>query len=137
MINDTEFELIYNIVPNKRYSFNQISLNLPLDFEQKNFDDLNNFFGKLKGKQYSLFTIEKILDEIDKIILDKEYKTLESKVDENVYEDKIDLTFTISEGKKYSIDRINIYGNNITQENVIRNQLLICLLYTSDAADEY
>ena len=131
LINDTEFELIYNIIPNKRYSFNQISLNLPLDFEQKNFDDLNNFFGKLKGKQYSLFTIEKILDEIDKIILDKEYKTLESKVDENVYEDKIDLTFTISEGKKYSIDRINIYGNNITQENVIRNQLLI------DEGDEF
>ena len=83
LIIDTEFELIYNIVPNKRYSFNQISLNLPLDFEQKNFDDLNNFFGKLKGKQYSLFTIEKILDEIDKIILDKEYKTLESIVDES------------------------------------------------------
>ena len=131
LINDTEFELIYNIIPNKRYSFNQISLKLPLDFEQKNFDDLNNFFVKLKGKQYSLFTIEKILDEIDKIILDKEYKTLESKVDENVYEDKIDLTFTISEGEKYSIDRINIYGNNITQENVIRNQLLI------DEGDEF
>ena len=131
LINDTEFELIYNIIPNKRYSFNQISLKLPLDFDQKNFDDLNNFFGKLKGKKYSLFTIEKILDEIDKIILDKEYKTLESKVDENVYEDKIDLTFTISEGEKYSIDRINIYGNNITQENVIRNQLLI------DEGDEF
>ena len=131
LINDTEFELIYNIVPNKRYSFNQVSLQLPLDFDQKNFDDLNNFFSKLKGKKYSLFTIEKILDEIDKIILDKEYKTLESKVDENVYEDKIDLTFTISEGEKYSIDRINIYGNNITQENVIRNQLLI------DEGDEF
>ena len=131
LINDTEFELIYNIIPNKRYSFNRISLKLPLDFEQKNFDDLNNFFGKLKGKQYSLFTIEKILDEIDRIILDKEYKTLESKVDESVYEDKIDLTFTISEGEKYSIERINIYGNNITQENVIRNQLLI------DEGDEF
>ncbi len=131
LINDTEFELIYNIIPNKRYSFNQISLKLPLDFDQENFNELNNFFRKLKGNQYSLFTIEKILDEIDKIILDKEYKTLESKVDENVYEDKIDLTFTISEGEKYSIDRINIYGNNITQENVIRNQLLI------DEGDEF
>ena len=131
LINDTEFELIYNIIPNKRYSFNEISLKLPLDFDQKNFDDLKNFFGKIKGKKYSLFTIEKILDEIDTIILDKEYKTLESKVNENVYEDKIDLTFTISEGEKYSISRINIYGNNITQENVIRNQLLI------DEGDEF
>ena len=41
------------------------------------------------------------------------------------------MTFTISEGEKYSIDRINIYGNNITQENVIRNQLLI------DEGDEF
>ena len=41
------------------------------------------------------------------------------------------MTFTISEGKKYSIERINIYGNNITQENVIRNQLLI------DEGDEF
>ena len=39
LINDSEFELIYNIIPNKRYSFNQISLKLPLDFDQKNFDE--------------------------------------------------------------------------------------------------
>ena len=50
MINDTEFELIYNIVPNKRYFFNKISLNLPIDFDQTNFEDLNNLFKKLKGK---------------------------------------------------------------------------------------
>ena len=41
------------------------------------------------------------------------------------------MTFTISEGEKYSISRINIYGNNITQENVIRNQLII------DEGDEF
>ena len=131
LINDNEFELIYNIIPNERYSFNKISLKLPVGFNQENFDDLNNYFEKLKGERYSLFVIEKILDEIDKIILDEEYKTLNSEVDENVYGDKIDLTFAISEGEKYSIDRINIYGNNITQENVIRNQLLI------DEGDEF
>ena len=101
MINETEFELIYNIVPNNRYFFNKISLNLPIDFDQSNFKDLNNLFQKLNGKKYSLFIIEKILDEIDKIILDEEYKTLETKVDENIYDDnKIDLTFSVSEGKK-------------------------------------
>ena len=131
LINDNEFELIYNIIPNERYSFNEISLKLPVGFNQENFDDLNNYFEKLKGERYSLFVIEKILDEIDKIILDEENKTLNSEVDENVYGDKIDLTFAISEGEKYSIDRINIYGNNITQENVIRNQLLI------DEGDEF
>ncbi len=131
MINETEFELIYNIVPNNRYFFNKISLDLPIDFDQSNFKDLNNLFQKLNGKKYSLYIIEDILDEIDKIILDEEYKTLKTKVDENIFDNKIDLIFSVSEGKKFIVERINIYGNNITQENVIRNQLLI------DEGDEF
>ena len=131
MLNEKEFELIYNIVPNKRFYFNKISLDLPIDFDQANFKDLNKLFNKLNGKKYSLFVIEDILDEIEKIILDEEYKTLKTKVDENVFDNKIDLTFSVSEGKKYTVERINIYGNNITQENVIRNQLII------DEGDEF
>ena len=131
MLNETEFELIYNIVPNKRFYFNKISLDLPIDFDQTNFKDLNKLFKKLNGEKYSLFVIEKILKEIDKIILDEEYKTLETEIDENIFNNKIDLIFSINEGKKFIVERINIYGNNITQENVIRNQLLI------DEGDEF
>ena len=131
MMSDTEFELIYNIVPNNRFFFNKISLDLPIGFDQTNFKDLNQLFKKLNGEKYSLFVIEKILKEIDKIILDEEYKTLETEVDENIFENKIDLNFSIKEGKKFIVERINIYGNNITQENVIRNQLLI------DEGDEF
>ncbi len=131
MLNETEFELIYNIVPNNRFFFNKISLDLPIDFDQTNFKDLNKLFKKLNGEKYSLFVIEKILKEIDKIILDEEYKTLKTEVSENIFENKIDLTFSINEGKKFIVERINIYGNNITRENVIRNQLLI------DEGDEF
>ena len=131
MMSDTEFELIYNIVPNNRFFFNKISLDLPIGFDQSNFKDLNQLFKKLNGEKYSLFVIEKILKEIDKIILDEEYKTLETEVDENIFDNKINLNFSIKEGKKFIVERINIYGNNITQENVIRNQLLI------DEGDEF
>ncbi len=131
MLNETEFELIYNIIPNKRIFFNKISLDLPIDFDQTNFNNLNKLFKNLKGEKYSLFVIEKILKEIDKIILDEEYKTLKTEVNENIFDNKIDLTFSINEGKKFIVERINIYGNNITQENVIRNQLLI------DEGDEF
>ena len=131
LVNETEFELIYNIVPNDRFFFDKISLDLPIDFDQSNFKSLNKLFKKLNGKRYSLFIIEDILDEIDKIILDEEYKTLKTEVDENVIDNKINLTFSVIEGKKFIVDRINIYGNNITRENVIRNQLLI------DEGDEF
>jgi len=131
MLNETEFELIYNIAPNNRFFFNKISLDLPIDFDQSNFKDLNDLFLKLSGKKYSLYLIQNILDEIDKIILDEEYKTLKTEVNENILDNKIDLTFSVTEGKKFIVDRINIYGNNITQENVIRNQLLI------DEGDEF
>ena len=131
MLNDTEFELIYNIVPNNRFFFDKISLDLPIDFDQTNFKDLNKLFKKLNGEKYSLFVIEKILKEIDKIILDEEYKTLKTEVDENIIDNKINLTFSINEDKKFIVERINIYGNNITRENVIRNQLLI------DEGDEF
>ena len=131
LVNETEFELIYNVVPNDRFFFDKISLDLPIDFDQSNFKSLNKLFKKLNGKRYSLFIIEDILDEIDKIILDEEYKTLKTEVDENVIDNKINLTFSVTEGKKFIVDRINIYGNNITRENVIRNQLLI------DEGDEF
>ncbi len=128
---DSGFELIYNINANQKYVFNNITLDLPIDFKKENFDDILTLFSKLKGQTYSLYIIENILDEIDKIILDEEYKTLESKVTENTYENKIDLNFEVAEGQKFQVKRINILGNNITQENVIRNQLLI------DEGDEF
>ena len=131
MINDSEFELIYNIDPNKKFFFNEISLNLPNDINQANFNNLDKLFNKLKGKKYSLLVIEDILGEIEKTLLDEEFKSLETDVVENVIDNKIDLTFSVSEGEKFLVERINIYGNNITRENVIRNQLLI------DEGDEF
>ena len=37
----------------------------------------------------------------------------------------INLKFKVEEGEKFYVDRINILGNTITSENVIRNQLMI------------
>ncbi len=125
IINDTEFELVYNINAGQKYFFNKISLNLPIDFKKENFSELNELFDELKDEPYSLYIIEKILDEIDNIVLDEEFISIESTVDEKLVNNKIDLNFNIIEGEKYSVNRINILGNNITQENVIRNQLLI------------
>ena len=38
-------------------------------------------------------------------------------------DNKINLNFNIEETEKFFVEKINIFGNNITRENVIRNQL--------------
>ena len=38
---------------------------------------------------------------------------------------KLNLNFKIEETEKFFVEKINIFGNNITRENVIRNQLEI------------
>ena len=43
----------------------------------------------------------------------------------NIVLNVINLTFKIEETEKFLVERINIFGNNITRENVIRNQLEI------------
>ena len=41
---------------------------------------------------------------------------------ENIEGKNINLEFLIEETEKIFIEKINIYGNSITRENVIRNQ---------------
>ena len=123
-LGDSKFELIYNISSGRKYYFNDVTLILPLDYEDKNFTELKKIFSDLKGKKYSINSIDKILDEIDKIVLNKQYEFLKSSVKEDFKDNLINLTFNIEESEKFYIERINFFGNDITRESVLRNNLL-------------
>ena len=120
-----EFEIIYNISSGKKFYFGEFTLNLPLDYEENNFVALNKIFKKLKGDNYSLNSIDKILKEIDKIVLNQQFEFLKSSVKEITKGDSINLIFDIGESEKYYVEKINIYGNNVTREEVIRNNFLV------------
>ena len=124
-LGNDEFELIYNITSGKKYYFNNLTLKFPDDYDQTNFKTLQLIFDDLKGKNYSINSIDKILNEIDKIVLNKQYEFLKSTVSENINDDLIDLIFVIEDSKKFYVEKINILGNNITQEDVIRNNFSI------------
>ena len=79
----------------------------------------------LKGKIYSLDKIKKILNKIDEIALTKEFEFINAKYKESIVDDNINLLIKLEESKKFYIERINILGNYITNENVIRNSLLV------------
>ena len=123
LIADDEFELIYNINAKQKFYFGKLKLSLPNDFQPENYDIINSFFKDLEGQKYSLNSVNSILDRIDQITTSDEFKTINAFVEEDILENKINLNFIINEAEKYIVEKINILGNNITRENVIRNQL--------------
>ena len=123
LINENEFELVFNIDAKTKIYFGELKLNLPADFDSDNFKKIYSLFDKISGELYSINTIDKILKEIDEITTLEQYKIINATVEENIFQDKINLNFIINESEKYYVDRINIFGNTVTSENVIRNQL--------------
>ena len=125
LVDNENFELIYNINANKKFFFDNLSIKLPNDFDQQNFDRLKKLFSDLKGEPYSLNRVKNILEEIDLIALEDQYLSVNASVEEKIVSDKINLIFTIDVSQQSIVEKINIFGNNVTRENVIRNQLEI------------
>ena len=125
LIDDNNFELIFNIDSGSKIYFGELDLNLPTDFDESNFFSIKKLFENIKGKPYSINTIDKILNEIDTITTLEQYRFIKANVLETINQNYIDLIFNVEEGEKFYVDRINIFGNTITSENVIRNELML------------
>ena len=125
LVNDNEFELIFNINAGSKVYFGDLKLSLPLNYDRENFLDLSKTLDQLSGTPYSINSINKIVEDIDNIALSEQFETIDVKVNEKFNLNKLDLEFIISESEKSFIKTINILGNNITRENVIRNQFEI------------
>tara|TARA_B100001057_G_C22837679_1_gene945802 strand:+ start:60 stop:2303 length:2244 start_codon:yes stop_codon:yes gene_type:complete len=125
LIDKNEFELIFNIDANNKIYFGDMNIILPDDFDKKNYENLDKLLVKLKDEPYSLRSVDKILYEIDSITTSEEYKSSKAYAEQKIKSDKLNINFIIEKDKTFFIERINIFGNNITRESVIRNQLEI------------
>jgi len=125
LVDENTFELIFNIESGPKFFFGNLELNLPSDFDEKNFVPIIKLFKKIKGKPYSINTIDKILEEIDAITTLEQYKFIKANVTENIDQNLLNLEFNVEEGEKFYVDKINILGNTVTSENVIRNQFIV------------
>ena len=120
------FKLVFNINAGEKFYFNNLKLELPTDFDKMHFKDISKLLIKLKGKKYSLNNIEKILDEVDKIALSKQYEFVNAKISEQIVDkNKLDFVISMEETEKFYVEKINIAGNNITLEEVLRNALIV------------
>ncbi len=123
---DESFLLTFNINAGKKYNFGQLKLDLPDEYDSNKFRKLNKIFSKLEDSIYSFKKIEDILDEIEYIALLENYEFIDVDVTEKIVSDnKINFLFNVKESEKLYVNQINIFGNNITSESYIRNNLIV------------
>ena len=124
--NNKNFKLIFSIDAGEKYYFNDFILNISDDYAEENFTKISNVSKKLKGSLYSTTSIDEIKNEIDKIALQKEFVFIDAKFEENIIDqNKINVIFFLDQLERSYVDKINIFGNFITEEKVIRNSLIV------------
>ena len=73
LIDSNNFELVFN-KSRWKFKFNNITLDIPKGYSKDNFEEISKTMNKLKGKTYSINRIDKILKEIDKIVIQKQFE---------------------------------------------------------------
>ena len=123
---ERNFELTFKLNIGKKYYFNNIKLQIPDVYSSSNFQLFDELFKELENKLYSLNSVEKILKKIDNIALEEEFEFVNATYSEVILDNnKINLLINLEESEKFYIERINIFGNFITEEKVIRNSLIV------------
>ncbi len=119
------FELNYNIDAGIKYYFKEININFIDSFDKTNFKNIIEIKNKLIGKKYSKKKLETILDEINQVSLEKEFVFVDVNYDLKISnEDQIKIDINFKDLDKIYVEQINILGNFITEEKVIRNSLM-------------
>ena len=76
LINEDEFELIYNIDAGKKFFFGKLNVELPVDYNKQNFEKLFLTLKKTEGESYSINRLEKILEKIEINALNEQYESI-------------------------------------------------------------
>ena len=119
------FVLTYSIDAGDRYRFKKIFANVSEALDKNAFLSLETEFNKLVGKYYSQKKLNSVLEKIDKLTERKELQFINHNVLETLDDNEVEVKINIFEGKKVIVERINIVGNSITNDSVIRGEMIV------------
>ena len=125
---NNKFTLTYSINSGKKYKFGDYDLKVSgLALKEEDIKEIKNISNKLlKNEFYSPLTINKINKQITDFLESRKYGNFEINLqDAKAADDKINIIIQLNEGQKSLVNKINIQGNTITQEKVIRDNLII------------
>lgn len=109
----------------KRFKVDKVEISG--DGLEKSREDLWKSLKVRKGDNYNREAIIKDIDFLTQVSNDEgyAYADINPKVNTRENEQLVDVDYQIKKGDLIYINRINIYGNNITRDKVIRRQLAV------------
>ena len=124
---NNNFSLTFSVNSGKKYKFGDFDVKkVGASYEDKDINELKIISSKLLENQiYSTEMIKKLNKQITNYLESKKYNNFEIDIQELKKEDIINIAFQISDGQKVLINKININGNSITEEKVIRDNMLL------------
>ena len=122
------FNLTFSINSGKRYKFGYVEIkpNNPI-YKEKDILEIKNISDKLlKNEYYSPSDISKLTKQIGNYFDTNKFRNYEINIQENKSQNEtIDISVQLNEEQKKLLNKINISGNSITEEKVIRDNLYL------------
>jgi len=125
---NNNFTLTFSINSGKKYKFGDYDLKVSgLALKEEDINEIKIISNKfLKNEFYSPLTINKINKQVTDFLETRKYGNFEINIqDTKTADDRINITVQLNEGQKSIINKINVQGNTITEEKVIRDNLTI------------
>ena len=122
------FTLTFSINSGKRYKFGDYDLAVSgLVLKELEINEIKNISERLlKNQFYSPLIVDKLSKQVTDFLETKRYGNFEINVkDLKSADDKINIVIQLNEGQNSLVSKINIQGNTITEEKVIRDNLII------------
>ena len=121
-----QFELIFNIDAGNKYFINKFIFENNDNISKNNIELFQNQSDNLIGKKYSKKNLNNFIESLNDFTLKNDFVFINAKYKEAIInENKLDIIINFDELDKVYVERINVLGNFITDEKVIRNSLII------------
>lgn len=118
-----EFYITYTLSEGKRYTFGNIKVTNNLSGLK--IEDCESLITIECGEWFDSKEVERSVDRLNMAIGEKGFAfvDIEPKLHRNPQEQTVDVEFVIKEGRHVYINRINIIGNDRTDDDVIRREI--------------
>jgi len=125
---NNNFTVTFSINSGKKYKFGEFDIiTSSSSYKEQDINEIKNITNKLlKNEIYSTNLITKLYKEIENYLESKRYNHFDINLQElKKNEEVINILINLSDGQKLVINKINVLGNIITDEKVIRDNMLL------------